>query len=259
MTSTPRLRAPSAKARASSGLESRMSWPMTQAGVALAWLPVLSSWWSLALVRRCRVVVVVVVAEDDDLGEGRSEGAGDPGVELVRDDAADVVGLHDVGEGDRSHGWRAYGSSGARTGCGLVRGRPPGRRPSGVDGRVAHRRGVPGCGGPPSPAAIRRRRPGRPRACAGLWRAALPAATSGVDDPVVPGACARVAAELPSPARRPSGVDGRIAQGGLRASCWAALPRRPDVRINGPSPTSRVRARDCGRPAVRGQPTVRCR
>ena len=63
-------------------------------------------WWR----RRCRA------AEDDDLGEGRSEGAGDPGVELVRDDAADVVGLHDVGEGDRSHGWRAYGSSGDRDG-----------------------------------------------------------------------------------------------------------------------------------------------
>ena len=44
------------------------------------------------------------VAADDDVGEGGPEGAGDPGVELVGDGAADVVGLDDVGEGGGCHG-----------------------------------------------------------------------------------------------------------------------------------------------------------
>ncbi len=44
------------------------------------------------------------VGQDDDLGEGDPEGAGDAGVQLVGDGAADVVGLDEVGEGGGGHG-----------------------------------------------------------------------------------------------------------------------------------------------------------
>ena len=230
VTSTPRLRAPSAKARESSGLVSRMSWPMTQAGVALA---LLGGVVVLVVAGVGGVfVVVVVVGEDDDLGEGRSEGAGDPGVELVRDDAADVVGLHDVGEGDRSHGWRAYGSSGAVTGCGLATVRSPGRLPSGVDGRVTHRVVVHArvVAGPPSRPANDPSvdDPVVPRVCAGCGRAALPAA----NDPAsmtrlslarVPGLRRSCPPRAPAVPRGPAHCPRRVA-------CRAGRPpRRPDV------------------------------
>ena len=44
------------------------------------------------------------VSADHDVGEGSPEGAGEAGVELVGDGAADVVGLDDVGEGGGCHG-----------------------------------------------------------------------------------------------------------------------------------------------------------
>ena len=127
--------------------------------------------------RRCRRRALAcwrrrrrVGAEDDDLGEGRSEGAGDPGVELVRDDAAHVVGLDDVGEGDRSHGWRAYGSSGVR----------PGRHGRGGDARRRSSRGPAGrC---PSSRRGRSRRRGRGPRVSGIGSLAA-ACSSGVRQP----------------------------------------------------------------------------
>ena len=234
---------------------------MTQAGVALAGCRCCrpGGRW------RCRRVVVgvvasLVVAEDDDLGEGRSEGAGDPGVELVRDDAADVVGLHDVGEGDRSHGWRAYGSSLARTGCGLVEGAPsPAANGPASMGAWPTGGVLLACGGAPPPAIQRRRLCRTVAGVTRLWRAALP----GRKPPALmtrssTGAGVRGLGRSSLPARRPSRVDGRFAQRRVCAS-WRGPPSpgRLTSCISGPSPTGGyVRATLAGQPARGRQRSV---